>query len=79
VRLFVVADETILVFYFFFFLLLLSSSSSFSSGMHTTQGAVASLAEVLWTKLEKDHPEFLGAVNPNNDKIEAMFGDQGGY
>mmetsp|Transcript_42450 Transcript_42450/g.107131 ORF Transcript_42450/g.107131 Transcript_42450/m.107131 type:complete len:574 (+) Transcript_42450:64-1785(+) len=48
-------------------------------GMHTTQGAVASLAEVLWGKLEKDHPEFLGAVNPNNDKIKQIFGDQGGY
>ena len=33
----------------------------------------------MWDKLVKDHPSFIGAVNPNNVLIEQLFGDQGGY
>jgi hypothetical protein len=36
-------------------------------------------AAYFWEALSKDHPHFLGNVNPNNAKIASLFGDQGGY
>jgi len=35
--------------------------------------------EVMWNNLLRDHPEFLGPINPNNDLIDQLFGNQGGY
>jgi len=48
-------------------------------GFHPNQQFHAMLADKLWEKLENDHPEWLGPVNPNNDLITQLFGDQGGY
>jgi len=48
-------------------------------GFHPSQITNALLAKIIWAKLEKEHPDFLGPVNPNNAAIKAMFGDQGGY
>ena len=36
-------------------------------------------AKIIWENLEKNFPEVIGPVNPNNDKIQQIFGDQGGY
>lgn len=48
-------------------------------GFHPGQIANSLLADVLWTMLSQDHPNFLGPVNPHNDEIQKIFGDQGGY
>ncbi len=37
------------------------------------------IAEWLWAHMEKNFPQVLGDVNPNNAKIMDIFGDQGGY
>jgi hypothetical protein len=37
------------------------------------------LAGKLWDNLAANRPNWLPARNPNNDKIRALFGDQGGY
>ena len=36
-------------------------------------------AASLWETLEKEAPEVLGDVNPHNQEIQDLFGDQGGY
>ncbi|XP_019638281.1 PREDICTED: acyloxyacyl hydrolase-like [Branchiostoma belcheri] len=48
-------------------------------GFHINQLANALGAAHIWEMLEKDHPNVLGKVNPNNDRIKQLFGDQGGY
>ena len=48
-------------------------------GFHTNQYAHALYADVLWEYLEKYYPDWLGPVNPFNDVITKIFGDQGGY
>ena len=48
-------------------------------GFHPGQVFHAMLGDWLWEALEKDHPEWLGDANPNNQRIVQMFGDQGGY
>ena len=48
-------------------------------GGHPSQVAQMLNAEGLWAIMKEKWPETLGEVNPNNDKIEALFGDQGGY
>lgn len=47
--------------------------------MHWRQITNYLMAEVMWNNLLKDHPEFLGDVNPYNDLIDKLFGDQKGY
>jgi hypothetical protein len=37
------------------------------------------IAKVLWDDIVKNFPEALGDENPNNHKIEELFGNQGGY
>lgn len=37
------------------------------------------IADAVWTLLEKQHPGFIGELNPNNDAIKKRFGDQGGF
>jgi hypothetical protein len=37
------------------------------------------LAEKLWKDLATNKPQWIPKLNPNNAKIEALFGDQGGY
>jgi len=48
-------------------------------GFHPNQVFTALLADKIWDQLEADRPEWLGAINPNNDLITELFGDQGGY
>jgi acyloxyacyl hydrolase len=48
-------------------------------GFHPSQILQSLMAEYLWEWLEKEHPDALGPVNPNNDAIQKLFGDQGGY
>jgi acyloxyacyl hydrolase len=48
-------------------------------GFHVNQYAHALIAETIWDYLTKNHPEWLGPVNPNNDMITSVFNDQGGY
>lgn len=43
------------------------------------QYAQALIAEWGWKWLDKYHPNFIGKPNPNNAKIKAVFGDQGGH
>lgn len=37
------------------------------------------IAGVLWEDIMKNFPEALGDENPNNQKIEKLFGNQGGH
>ena len=48
-------------------------------GFHTNQNGHYLYAESIWEILTQSYPEWLGPVNPNNDQITLMFGDQGGY
>jgi len=48
-------------------------------GFHPSQLTNALIAKIVWEKLEKEHPDFLGPVNPHNAEIQAIFGNQGGY
>ena len=48
-------------------------------GFHPNQYAMALFGRAMWNKLEKHHPEIAGIVNPFNDEIDKLFGDQGGY
>ena len=48
-------------------------------GFHPNQYAMALFGRSMWKKLEKHHPEVVGILNPFNEEIEKLFGDQGGY
>jgi len=48
-------------------------------GFHPNQIANALLAEVQWTKLLANYTYLLPPINPNNEQIAQLFGDQGGY
>jgi hypothetical protein len=37
------------------------------------------IARVLWDDIMKNFPEALGDENPNNQRIEDLFGNQGGH
>jgi acyloxyacyl hydrolase len=43
-------------------------------GFHPSQIANSLFAEYFWNEIQRDHPDMLGQVNPNNAAIEAMFG-----
>lgn len=47
-------------------------------GFHPSQIANSLMADYIWKFLEDNHPSFIPALNPNNDKITTIFGDQGG-
>jgi len=47
--------------------------------LHPTQAAQALIADQVWRSLEENFPHFLGPINPNNLRIERLFGDQGGH
>jgi len=32
-----------------------------------------------WERLETDLPSWIGPVNPYNEQIDQLFGDQGGH
>jgi len=48
-------------------------------GFHPSQQSNALMAEYIHNDLVKNHPEFLGPINPHNDDIDKIFGDLGGY
>ena len=48
-------------------------------GFHPSQTGNMVLAEKLWKDLATNRPQWLPKLNPNNAKIQALFGDQGGY
>lgn len=37
------------------------------------------IAQTLWKSIMQVAPEAIGPVNPSNNKISALFGDQGGH
>jgi acyloxyacyl hydrolase len=48
-------------------------------GFHPNQIANAILAEVQWNKYLANHTYLIPPINPNNEQILKLFGDQGGY
>jgi acyloxyacyl hydrolase len=48
-------------------------------GFHPSQATHQLLAQIIWQNLEANRPAWLPPVNPNNAKIQELFGDQGGY
>lgn len=50
-----------------------------ADGFHPNQLGNMLLAEKMWEFIEGTYPDALGGVNPNNDKIAQLFGDQGGH
>eukprot|EP01138_Halocafeteria_seosinensis_P012844 gb/GECG01013120.1/.p1 GENE.gb/GECG01013120.1/~~gb/GECG01013120.1/.p1 ORF type:complete len:614 (+),score=54.85 gb/GECG01013120.1/:1-1842(+) len=48
-------------------------------GGHPSQTAHMLTSKWIWEELERQRPDILGPKNPNNDKIQKLFGDQGGY
>ena len=47
--------------------------------LHPTQAAQALITKNIWSHLETNLPWVLGPVNPNNELIDNLFGDQGGH
>lgn len=47
-------------------------------GLHPSKYAQDLFAQVLWEHIVDEFPEILDPINPNNDKIREIFGDQGG-
>jgi hypothetical protein len=37
------------------------------------------MSNAIWEKMIVDDPTMVGPENPNNEKIEELFKDQGGY
>jgi acyloxyacyl hydrolase len=48
-------------------------------GFHFNQFGHAIVADVLFEWLQKNKPQWLPPLNPNNAAIESIFKDQGGY
>jgi acyloxyacyl hydrolase len=48
-------------------------------GFHPNQLGNVLLAEYIWKHLEQHLPHYIGDINPHNQKIIDIFGDQGGY
>eukprot|EP00049_Salpingoeca_infusionum_P003096 m.63437 g.63437 ORF g.63437 m.63437 type:complete len:322 (-) comp11949_c0_seq2:272-1237(-) len=48
-------------------------------GFHPTQIAQPLITDQFWQYLEANYSHLIPPVNPNNAKIEEIFGDQGGY
>lgn len=44
-----------------------------ADGFHPSQAANALFAETFFAYLEKEHPDAVGPINPNNAQIDAMF------
>jgi len=42
-------------------------------GFHPNQLANSLLSDVLFENIQRDHPDWLGAINPYNDVIDKMF------
>lgn len=48
-------------------------------GFHPNQIAMSFLATSIGEYVQQNYPSILGNVNPNNEQIAKIFGDQGGY
>eukprot|EP00490_Sorites_sp_Unknown_P029645 CAMPEP_0114684752 /NCGR_PEP_ID=MMETSP0191-20121206/59534_1 /TAXON_ID=126664 /ORGANISM="Sorites sp." /LENGTH=160 /DNA_ID=CAMNT_0001968033 /DNA_START=1196 /DNA_END=1678 /DNA_ORIENTATION=- len=48
-------------------------------GFHPNQLANSLMAQIIWENLEANLTDWIIPINPNNDKIIEIFGDQGGY
>jgi len=48
-------------------------------GFHPSLLGNYMMSEIVWENLVKEYPEAIGPVNPNNEMIERLFRDQGGY
>lgn len=48
-------------------------------GFHPSQIGQSLIAKGLYEWLEKEHSDVLGPINPHNELIEKLFGEQGGY
>lgn len=48
-------------------------------GFHMNQYANALLADEIWSTLTTKYPHWIGEINPFNDQIFKIFGDQNGY
>jgi acyloxyacyl hydrolase len=48
-------------------------------GFHPSQIATFLAADFQWSNIVKQYPDILPPINPNNDKIKQLFGDQNGY
>lgn len=48
-------------------------------GFHPNQIAQPIIANELWKNLKLIAPKSIGPINPRNDEIKRLFGDQGGY
>nr|CAD7462159.1 unnamed protein product [Timema tahoe] len=47
--------------------------------LHPAQDAQPLIASILWEHINEKFPHVLGDINPNNDKIQQVFGDQQGH
>nr|CAD7259873.1 unnamed protein product [Timema shepardi] len=47
--------------------------------LHPAQDAQPLIANILWEHINEKFPHVLGDVNPNNDEIQQVFGDQQGH
>ncbi|KAG8191730.1 hypothetical protein JTE90_008794 [Oedothorax gibbosus] len=47
--------------------------------LHPVQAVLPLITQAMWSEIATKYPEVLGAVNPNNQKIQQLFGDQGGH
>lgn len=50
-----------------------------ADGFHPSQLANGLIADYVWDLLQTTAPSWIPAVNPNNAKIQQIFGDQGGF
>jgi len=48
-------------------------------GFHPSQTGQQLLADIIWTDLQTNRPQWLPSTNPFNSDIVTLFGDQGGY
>ena len=48
-------------------------------GGHPSVSGEILLGQYVWDLLERTRPDVIGPVNPNNQRILDLFGDQGGY
>lgn len=48
-------------------------------GFHDNQLGQALVAGIMWDEIMAKYPGIFGPLNPNNELIQNLFGDQGGY
>ncbi|GFV67538.1 acyloxyacyl hydrolase [Trichonephila clavipes] len=47
--------------------------------LHPVQEVLPLITQAMWQEITNNYPEILGEVNPNNEAIKKLFGDQGGH